>query len=78
MTLDKDTLDEAKFSLESEVKDLRTKLDIAEKQRQHFQEQAQAVRYEASDSVSSRISSKSVRAAEPQAEESVAVTVDEQ
>ena len=72
MTLDKDTLDESKFSLESEVKDLRTKLEIAEKQRQHFQDQAQALRYETSEDVPARGSStKSVQTAEPQAAEVV-------
>lgn len=70
MTLDKDTLDESKFSLESEVKDLRTKLEIAEKQRQHFQDQAHALRYESEDAPARGSSTKSVRA-EPHAVEVV-------
>ena len=52
------------------MKDLLTKLEIAEKQRQHFQAQAQVLRHESND-----FPSKSVRVTEPQVVDTV---VDEQ
>jgi hypothetical protein len=66
LTLDKDNLDESKFKLESEVKDLLAKLEIAEKQRTYFQEQVHHLRFDSTDTPS-RSSSKVVRS-EPQVE----------